>query len=64
MNITEIFTAQTALKLSIDSSIAEFKTTYPEVTNVTMVQDYTPEGESIKLAIVVDHEGEYITRKV
>lgn len=63
-NISAIFTAQSALKTQIEEAIELFKVAYPEVKQVSVTQEYTGEGEVIRLVVNVESEGESITRKV
>jgi len=63
-NISAIFTAQSALKTEIEGAIELFKVDYPEVKQVSVTQEYTGEGEVIRLVVNVESEGESITRKV
>jgi len=63
-NISAIFTAQSALKTEIEEAIDLFKVAYPEVKQVSVTQEYTGEGEVIRLVVNVESEGESITRKV
>lgn len=64
MNTSEIFSAQMALKELIVAEIASFEEAYPEVTRVTLSPEYTPEGETLKVTIILENEGESITRRV
>jgi hypothetical protein len=64
MNTEAIFAAQTELKELLDTSIAEFQAAYPTVQNVTLQQDYMPEGQAVRLSITLEDGNETITRKV
>ncbi len=64
INVTEIFKEQTALKVELQKAIEVYKVAYPSVKQVSLNQEYTGDGEEVRLTINVESEGESITRKV